>query len=59
MWADGEQLSEIIRLVDTGAVRPVIDRTFPFAETLAALDYVDTGRAKGKVVITLTEETLS
>ena len=51
MKASGDQLREIATLVDSGAVRPVIDRTFPFASINEALAYVDRGRAKGKVVI--------
>ena len=51
--ADGAQLSEITALVDAGAIRPVLDQVFDFDDTVAALDYVDTGRAKGKVVVTM------
>ena len=34
-------------------LRPVVDRTFPFDETPQALAYVEGGRTKGKVVITM------
>jgi len=51
MTANGEQLSEITRLIEGGGIRPVVDRIFSFSETKKALDYVETGRAKGKVVI--------
>ncbi|MDR3437739.1 MULTISPECIES: NADP-dependent oxidoreductase [Pseudomonadota] len=51
MRASGEQLSEIAALVDTGVLRPVIDRIFPFESAREALAYVETGRTKGKVVI--------
>jgi alcohol dehydrogenase len=51
MRADGGQLSQIAALIDAGAIRPVIDRVFPFESTKEALAYVETGRAKGKVVI--------
>lgn len=51
MRADGEQLRRIAELVDAGAIRPVVDKVFPFAATVEALDYIETGRAKGKVVI--------
>jgi alcohol dehydrogenase len=44
-------LREITRLIDAGAIRPVMDRVFPFASTNEALAYVEAGRAKGKVVI--------
>lgn len=51
MRADGSQLSEIDTLIERGAIRPVIDRTYPFAQLNEALAYVDSGRAKGKVVV--------
>lgn len=51
MWAQGDQLSKITSLIESGAIRPVIDRVFPFEATNEALAYVETGRAKGKVVI--------
>ena len=51
MRADGRQLGEIASLIESGAIRPVVDKVFPFAETGDALAYVETGRAKGKVVI--------
>ncbi|MFM0207222.1 NADP-dependent oxidoreductase [Paraburkholderia sediminicola] len=51
MRADGDQLGRIAALVDAGAIRPVIDRIFPFDSTKEALAYVETGRVKGKVVI--------
>ena len=51
MRASGEHLSEITSLINSGAIRPVVDRVFPFESTSEALAYVETGRAKGKVVI--------
>lgn len=51
MRANGEQLSKITTLIEAGAIRPVIDRVFPFEETNDALGYVETGRSKGKVVV--------
>ena len=53
MKAQGSQLGEITRLIDAGAIRPVVDRVFPFDATNDALTYVEAGRAKGKVVIKL------
>ena len=44
-------MHEITRLIDAGIIRPVVDRVFPFEATNEALAYVETGRAKGKVVI--------
>jgi alcohol dehydrogenase len=51
MKASGEQLRQIAALIEAGAVRPVVDKVFPFQSTNEALAYVETGRAKGKVVI--------
>ena len=52
MKASGAQLKEIAELYDGGALRPVLDRTFAFQDTLAAMAYVEEGKANGKVVIT-------
>ena len=51
MRANGEQLGQIAALVDAGAIKPVIDRVFPFESTNDALAYVERGRVKGKVVV--------
>lgn len=53
MRASGQQLRDITALVEAGAIRPVVDKVFPFEETGEALAYVEGGRARGKVVITL------
>ncbi|MGE0097637.1 MAG: NADP-dependent oxidoreductase [Hydrogenophaga sp.] len=51
MKANGNQLRQIAALIESGAIRPVIDKVFPFESTNDALAYVESGRAKGKVVI--------
>ena len=51
MRASGDQLGELGSLIDSGVIRPVVDRVFPFQSTTEALAYVEKGRAKGKVVI--------
>lgn len=53
MHADGQQLQTLSALYDAGALRPVLDRTFEFDETPAAIAYVEQGRAKGKVVVAM------
>jgi NADPH:quinone reductase-like Zn-dependent oxidoreductase len=55
MRAQGQQLSEIASLIESGVIRPLVDKVFPFEKTNDALFYVETGRAKGKVVITVTD----
>lgn len=39
--------------IEQGKVKPVVDRTFPLAETPAAISYVEAGKARGKVVVTV------
>jgi NADPH:quinone reductase-like Zn-dependent oxidoreductase len=51
MRANGAQLSQITSLIDQGVIRPVVERVFPFESTQEAVDYVEKGRAKGKVVV--------
>lgn len=51
MKSSGSQLQKITQLIEAGAIRPVIDKVFPFEATNEALAYVESGRAKGKVVI--------
>ena len=48
-------LSFISQLIESGTVRPVIDRVFPLSETAAALRHIETGHARGKVVVRITD----
>ncbi|GAB3894373.1 NADP-dependent oxidoreductase [Spirosoma agri] len=51
MKASGSQLTKITSLIESGIIRPVVDKLFPFKSTNDALAYVESGRAKGKVVV--------
>ena len=51
-----QDLLTLKQLVETGKVVPVIDRTYPLAQTAAAIRYLETGRARGKVVIAVAPE---
>lgn len=51
MRANGEQLSKITSLIESGVIKPVVDRAFPFLAINEAMEYLETGRAKGKVVV--------
>jgi len=53
MRADGKQLQDISKLIEKGVIRPVVDKSFSFEQTNEALEYVESGRAKGKVVVDL------
>jgi NADPH:quinone reductase-like Zn-dependent oxidoreductase len=48
-----ENLAALRDLIESGAVTPVIDRTYPLSETAEAIRYVETEHARGKVVITM------
>lgn len=49
--ASARDLLELTALFDTGAVKPVVERRYPFAELPEAIRHVETGRARGKVAI--------
>jgi NADPH:quinone reductase-like Zn-dependent oxidoreductase len=49
-----EHLLAVIDLVEAGDLTPIIDRTYPLADTAAGLRYLEKGHAHGKVVITVT-----
>jgi alcohol dehydrogenase len=51
MRANGDQLAQMTPLIESGVIRPVIDRVFPFESTGDAMAYVEAGRARGKVVV--------
>jgi len=51
MWPSGEMLSQLAQLISDGALKPVIDRTFSIDQVQEAYDYLQGGRAKGKIVI--------
>lgn len=48
-----EDLVELARLLESGAVRPAIERMYPLADAGAAIAHVEQGRARGKVGITI------
>ena len=46
-------LNFIAGLIETGTLTPVIDRTYPLADAAEAVRYLETGHARGKVVVTV------
>jgi NADPH:quinone reductase-like Zn-dependent oxidoreductase len=55
--ASGSQLRDLAALYDAGHLRPVVDEhTFQFDQAVEALAYVEHGKARGKVVITMDQE---
>jgi NADPH:quinone reductase-like Zn-dependent oxidoreductase len=53
MHASGADLTYLASLIEAKKLEVVIDRLFPFAEAKEAMAYLETGRAKGKVVLTM------
>lgn len=53
MGPSGIQLRRLGALYDAGKLRPVLDRDFPFDQTLDAMEYVERGTSTGKVVVTM------
>ena len=51
MWPSGEMLAQLAQLITDGVLKPVIDRSYPIDQTQEAYTYIQTGRAKGKIVI--------
>lgn len=49
--SNGSQLAELGRLLDTGAIRPVIDSTYPLAEANKAHERATRGHIQGKLVL--------
>jgi NADPH:quinone reductase-like Zn-dependent oxidoreductase len=54
MWRPNERadLSALARLLEHGSIRPHIDRRFPLQDAAEAFRYLQSGHARGKVVVT-------
>jgi alcohol dehydrogenase len=53
MHPSGSGLAQLAGLIEQGKLKVTVDRTYPFAKIPEALAYVESGRAKGKVVVTM------
>jgi alcohol dehydrogenase len=51
MKPSGEQLDILTQLIESNQIIPVIDIIFPFVEAQKAIEYSESGRAKGKIVL--------
>ena len=51
MSPNGKQLNELAKLYEKEYIKPIIDKTYTFEESVAAINYLSKGRAKGKVVV--------
>jgi NADPH:quinone reductase-like Zn-dependent oxidoreductase len=55
MHASGADLEFLAKLIDAKEIAVVVDKVFPFAESREALAYLEQGRAKGKVVVRVSD----
>lgn len=55
MRAQGQQLGEITALIEQGVIRPIVEKVYPFEQTAQAMSHVESGRAKGKIVVQVRE----
>jgi NADPH:quinone reductase-like Zn-dependent oxidoreductase len=53
MHPSGSELAQLAELIEQGKLKVIVDKTYPFANIADALAYVESGRAKGKVVVTM------
>jgi NADPH:quinone reductase-like Zn-dependent oxidoreductase len=53
MHPSGSHLAYLAELIEQRKLRVIVDKTYPFANMPGALAYVESGRAKGKVVIVM------
>ena len=53
MRPDGDQLAELAGWIDAGKLKPLIHKTYPFAEVAEAFAELERGRARGKIVVTI------
>ena len=55
MSPNGDQLKKIAKLYESGEIKPIIDKTYKFAEAIQALEYLSKGHARGKVIVKIRE----
>ncbi|EEL69813.1 MULTISPECIES: NADP-dependent oxidoreductase [Bacillus] len=51
MKPSGDQLRIIAKYIESGQIKPIIDRIFSFEDTQKAMEYSESGRAKGKIIV--------
>lgn len=51
MKPNGDQLAQIGDLVAKGTIKPIVDKVFPLKDAQAAIEYSESGRARGKIIV--------
>jgi NADPH:quinone reductase-like Zn-dependent oxidoreductase len=57
MHPSGADLAELARLVDAGALNVIVDSVYPFERIAEAMAKLESGRAKGKIIVTMPDLT--
>jgi NADPH:quinone reductase-like Zn-dependent oxidoreductase len=55
MQPNAKQLNEIKTMVEDGTIKPIVDLIYAFEDGIDAYEYLATGKAKGKVIISLAD----
>jgi NADPH:quinone reductase-like Zn-dependent oxidoreductase len=53
MHPSGTELAQLAELIEQEKLKVIVDKTYLFSNIAEALAYVESGRAKGKVVVTM------
>jgi len=53
MHPSGSDLAQLAELIEQDQLKVIVDKAYPFAQISGALAYVESGRTKGKVVVTM------
>ena len=53
MQPNGKQLKTISEMVEDSAIKPIVDLIYDFENSIDAYEYLATGRAKGKVIVSM------
>lgn len=51
MKPSGKQLKAIADLIEASKIKPIIDKVFSFDDAQKAMEYAESGRAKGKIIL--------
>ena len=56
MQPNAAQLKDIKKMIEDRSIRPVVDLIYPFEDSVKAFEYLATGRAQGKVIVSLADK---
>jgi NADPH:quinone reductase-like Zn-dependent oxidoreductase len=51
MLPSGDDLAQIRKLVENGSIKPIIDKVYPFESVREAFAHIESGRARGKIIV--------